>query len=150
MKYTYLSIAALLSMSASVYAQEDSRFGISGKVNGLRPFFGVVYHTSDRIALRLLGTAEGSLQGSGTVFLEANLLVHRWVDEELAFYVGPDILYGRSGGNGTVWVGFLLGSQYRPHRKFSVFGEILVNVDTAGSNYVSFFNSGVGVTYFLR
>jgi Outer membrane protein beta-barrel domain len=146
-----LLVSVLLSMPAAVSAQDKGQTGIT---MGYPASIGLVYHLSDKIAVRPdfafthssgeTDTPVGSIESDSSSFsvgVSALFYLREW--DKLRTYVTPRYGFSRTssdtnsiviGGSSvhtsttTHAFGGLFGAQYSLHRHFSVFGEVGVNV----------------------
>jgi hypothetical protein len=146
-----LLFSLLLSVPVAVAAQDQGQAGIT---MGYPASIGLVYHLSDKIAVRPefafthatgdTDTPVGSIESDSTSFsigVSALFYLREW--DKLRTYVTPRYAFSRTGsdtnsiviGGSSIHtttnshaVGGLFGAQYSLHRHFSVFGEVGVNV----------------------
>jgi Outer membrane protein beta-barrel domain len=144
-------LVVLLTIPVSVFAQDKGQAGIT---MGYPASIGLVYHVSDKIAVRPdvafshssgeTDTPVGALTSDSSSFsigVSALFYLREW--DKLRTYVTPRYGYSRTssetnsvvlGGSSvettttTHAFGGLFGAQYSLHRHFSVFGEVGVNV----------------------
>jgi hypothetical protein len=147
----FLSLIVLLGIPCHVSAQEKGHAGIT---MGYPASIGLVYHVSDKIAVRPdfafshstgeTDTPVGSLTSDSSSFsvgVSALFYLREW--DKLRTYVTPRYGFSRTtsdtdsilvGGSlvhtSTITHAFggLFGAQYSLHRRFSLFGEVGFNV----------------------
>jgi hypothetical protein len=136
-----LTVAAVFLLAPSVgYSQERPGTGL---VTGYPGAVGIIWHVSDRVAIRpdfsfswsstnLPGVSQSTYKNSRYGFGVNGLFYVRTIDN-LRFYVSPRVSYTRvrstSGSSGPtstatgVHPSGLFGAQYSLHRRFAVYGE---------------------------
>jgi Outer membrane protein beta-barrel domain len=175
-------LTVLLGLTSSVSAQEKGQAGIT---MGYPASIGLVYHVSDKIAVRPdvafshssgeTATPVGAITSDSSSFsvgVSALLYLREW--DKLRTYVSPRYGFSRTsadtdsiviGGSSvhtsttTHAFGGLFGAQYSLHRRFSVFGEVGINVShgtgtsdststTSTSNSISS-RTGAGLIFYF-
>jgi hypothetical protein len=146
-----LLVSVLLTMPAAVSAQDKGQTGIT---MGYPASIGLVYHLSDKIAVRPefafthatgeTDTPVGSIDSDSSSFsIGASALFYLREWDKLRTYVTPRYAFSHTGtdtnsiviGGSSVHTttnthafGGLFGAQYSLHRHFSLFGEVGINV----------------------
>jgi len=161
-------LVVLVSLVAAARRADAQESGKAGITMGYPASIGLVYHLTDRVALRpeltfsrassesesrlTLLTNDSSSLGIGVSGL---VYLRRW--ERLRAYVSPRYIYSRSRSTSESSFGFeantttisshtgagAFGAQYSPHDRFSVFAEVGVGY-TAQQNKGTL--SGVRIT----
>jgi len=150
MKQTLLVVSSLLYLCGTAHAQEAGQVGVS---LGYPPAVGVVWHVTERVAVRpdisfstgstdrptpdisILGESIGSGRSSSTtVTAGVSGLLYLWRWDKLGAYVSPRYSYSHltsnsgstfaiDSGNSNYTVTGSFGAQYQIHQRFAVFGE---------------------------
>jgi hypothetical protein len=139
------ALASVMLVAASAQAQEAGQVGIT---MGYPASVGLVWHVTDKVALRpevsfAFGSSETrseifETEGDSSTFgtgVAALFSLREW--DTVRAYSGPRFSYGRTNSNSesilddvteltatTYEVTGLFGVQYTPHPRFAVFGEI--------------------------
>ena len=151
-------LLALLVVPAAATAQER---GQTGLVMGFPVSFGVIWHASDRLAVRPEVSFTHTSQETQTNFISgssesnsdaftvgASVLWYLAKSDNIRTYVAPRFTYGQlstdipnTGAPATEADAFSItgsfGAQYTPARKFAVFGEIGYGLSRTKSTFSS-------------
>lgn len=159
MKRVLFVLALLLSASLPVAAQESGQVGIA---MGYPASIGIIWHASDRVAIRpefnfthssvenSSETVSGLKSGGWALGAGASALFYTSTHDKLRTYVSPRFAYARttstnsgssvstsdSTSNTYQFFGSF-GAQYTPTRRFSIYGEVGVGYSTADSTFTS-------------
>ncbi len=139
----------LVTLHSSTNAQEKGRIGLTVKAQ-IIPQIGISYGVSDRIRTRFSMYLEFS--DGGFIYSTVSSLsfqVKLTSDESLSTYIGPDITY--HGFIDELFLGIILGVEYKVHKKLSLFGEFGPSLRVGdGIEEISFLNTGVGIKYYFK
>lgn len=145
--YLCVIFTIVVILSCKTYAQEKGRIGLTVKAH-LIPDAGISYDISDNIQTRLstyLAIGDGfSIVPSFSVLLKVSS------DETLSTYIGPDITYHSI--IDRLFLSIILGARYSICEKINIYGEFgpSLQIGWGGIDGLIFFNTGVGITYFLN
>ncbi len=148
----FLIGCSMIVSVATAGAQDSPRVGIT---MGYPASFGVLWHVSDRVALRpelsfaLSDSSSESIVDDQTNFWSLgtgiSVLFYSSISDNLRTYVAPRFSYGRTSGDtnntdsttDSYMYGGTFGAQYSLSRRFAAFGEVGVNYSHQSSTVIS-------------
>jgi len=155
------ALLALL-LPASAFAQETPKVGL---VMGVPAAASVIWHISDRVAIR--PEISFATAGSEALGVDANqtnvepgfsvlLFTARW--DNVRAYVSPRYVYSHSTTSALVAdvgthrheISGSVGAEFTPHRRFGVFGEVGVAWERSTSDAGSFLGEVIVSTWRVR
>jgi hypothetical protein len=147
-----IACVAIVGLSTEAAAQDSPRVGIT---MGYPASFGVLWHLSDRVALRpelsftFTDSSSESIVDDQTNFWSLgtgiSVLFYSSLSDNLRTYVAPRFSYGRTSGDSnstdstsdSYMYGGMFGGQYSLSRRFAAFGEVGVNYSHQSSTVTS-------------
>ena len=152
------AVLFLITVSSSVFAQDDARFGL---VMATPSSVSIIWHASGTVALRPeIGIAAGSSTFESpvgeaestqwTISPGFSVLFYVGQRDALRTYVSPRYVYSRAHNESTSPLGETaestgtshsvsgsFGAEYALHRRFAVFGELGINYTHADAEQFS-------------